>query len=131
MSELTQQTFLQNNASDPALSVTADGGRVLFFVQPDAGDNYGIWAQRYDANGVETGAIYQINTVETDAQTQPEVTVLNDDRILVTWVSGIANGIGEVRGRILDANGNLVLGSEDFLITPADTTANYARDQEV
>ncbi|MEX5566177.1 hypothetical protein SM764_22525, partial [Pseudophaeobacter sp. 1A16562] len=119
-------------ASDPALSVTADGGRVLFFAQADAGDNYGIWAQRYDANGVETGAIYQINTVETGRQVKPEVTVLKDGRILLSWMSGgTVDGTGEVRGRILDANGNLMSGNDDFLITPADTTANYARDQEV
>ncbi|MDE4306464.1 hypothetical protein PXK30_22870, partial [Phaeobacter gallaeciensis] len=91
----------------------------------------GIWAQRYDANGVETGAIYQINTVETDAQTQPEATVLSDGRILVIWMSGNSNGTGEVRGRILDANGNPVAGNDDDLITPADTTANYAKTPEI
>ncbi|WP_282063875.1 calcium-binding protein [Roseobacter litoralis] len=78
-----------------ATSVTAllDGGYVVTW-QEFRADNwgFGIFGQRYDAQGVERGAEFLINTETRDNQVSSEVTGLRDGGFVVTWASDRQDG---------------------------------------
>ncbi|MFV0473998.1 MAG: calcium-binding protein [Pikeienuella sp.] len=78
-------TSVQNLAHIAALK---DGGFVIIWQSGDLdGDNLGISAQRYDANGAPLGAEFQVNTYTTSAQNNPGVAALADGGFVVTWKS--------------------------------------------
>lgn len=126
--------------SDPSLAALADGSRIIFFAFDDGDINVdytGIWGQRYDKFGKKVDEQFRLNTDPANRQSVPEVTVLKDGSLVVTWMSGTTStGVGDVYGRLLDADGKLIPDTSDFVINPAATsstptsTANYAREAE-
>ena len=81
----THTTGVQNGANVTAL---ADGGWVVTWVsQGQDGDLYGIYQQRYHANGDAFGNETPVNTYTTDNQSAPSTTALSDGGWVVTWQS--------------------------------------------
>jgi Ca2+-binding RTX toxin-like protein len=58
------------------------------------GDSYGIFAQRFDANGTRAGVEFQVNTYTTSYQDVPSITSLSDG-FVITWQSFGQDGSGE------------------------------------
>ena len=120
----------------PAVTALGDGGwLVVWMSRDDAGNNFTIEAQRYNAAGIAVGGETQVNTTTGDnqlAQYSSDVTALKDGGWLVTWH---ATHPGENRFDIYaqryDATGNRV-GSEtqvntntlDLQYLPAVTALN-------
>ncbi len=127
--------FLVNTttASEQSLSsVTAlsDGGFLATWRSlGQDGSSYGIYGQRYDANGLTKGAEFRINTYTSSAQTAPAAGALPDGGFVVVWQSSGQDGASYgVYGQRYDAVGNTV-GSEfqvntyttDFQTSPSIT----------
>ena len=66
----------------------AGGGFVLTW-QSSAhdGSGWGVYGQRYTAQGTAQGAEFQINSYTIDWQQDPSVTALSDGSFVVTWQS--------------------------------------------
>ena len=81
----TDTAYCQTKPSATSLS---DGGFVVTWESDGQdGSGYGIFGQRYDANGQPVGNEFQINTYTDNDQIRPSVTGLNDGRFIVTWTS--------------------------------------------
>jgi len=98
----------------PDVTSLPGGGFVVVWTEMDpngAGTGYDILARRYDAAGNPTGAPVEIargvegysQDGEYGTQRHPDVTVLADGRIVVTWttMSGKVDGVAEVHHQIL------------------------------
>ena len=87
-----------------------DGGFVVFWdSHGQDGDNWGIYAQRFDAAGKPKGNEFQVNTYTIGAQTDPAVTTLADGGFVVTWSSTSQDSW--LLGQRYDANA-VAVGSE-------------------
>lgn len=58
------------------------------------GSGWGIFAQRYDANGIEQGGEFLVNSTTTNDQIYHEITALTDGGFLVSWQSANQDGSG-------------------------------------
>ena len=107
-------SFTTSTQSDASVASLSDGGYVVVwdsFGQDGASE--GVFAQRYDANGVIVGPELQVNSTVTASQFDPAVTGLNGGGFVVTWTdtSGLNGGSWDVVGQRYDAGGQPV-GSE-------------------
>lgn len=70
------------------VAALADGGFVVTWSsQEQDGSGYGIYGQRYDADGNPAGGEFPINTRTTNHQIYPSVAALEDGGFVVTWSS--------------------------------------------
>ncbi len=112
--EFQVNSYTTDNQFEPTIAALDDGGFVVTWTSDGQdGDSYGVYGQRYDANGVAVGPEFQINTFTTDIQRVPTITGLSDGGFLVTWTSvgdqdGSSSGIF---GQRYNADGT-VNGSE-------------------
>lgn len=106
-------TYTDDIQEDSAITTLADGGFVVTWTslgQDRSG--YGIYGQRYTANGDAVGAEFRINTYTSNWQYGSSVTALEGGGFAVTWVSYGQDGSEYgVYGQRYDANG-VKLGSE-------------------
>ncbi len=127
-SEILSKNFRVNTISTDSYdysSITGlnNGGFVMTWVSVGQdGDQGGIYAQRYNVNGVAQGSEFKINTYTIDSQGAPSITGLSEGGFVVTWVTfsqdSSRNGI---YGQRYDSNG-VAQGSE-FQIN-INTTVN-------
>lgn len=69
-----------------SMGALADGGYVVAWSSPD-GSSYGIYAQRYNADGTPFGGETQVNTNTADHQLYSATAGLADGGYVVTWMS--------------------------------------------
>ena len=112
-SEFQVNTEAGGNQRDAEIVATPDGGAIVVWTSKDQdGGGEGIYAQRYDADGLPLGAEFQVNSATADDQTEPAIAVAGDGSFVVVWTSKIGDGNAEgVFGQRFDANGN-ALGGE-------------------
>jgi Ca2+-binding RTX toxin-like protein len=124
-SETVVNTYTSSYQYYPSASGLSDGGWVVTWMsyQQD-GSGYGIYQQRYDADGTANGGETHVGTTTSSEQTYPDVTALSDGGWLVSWSSYNVSGGGYgVRQQRYDANGATV-GSETTVNTTT-TTQSY------
>lgn len=81
--------------SQPTAAVLADGGYVVCWTSEGvAPDGYGVYAQRFAADGSKLGAEILVNSYTTDYQYGQEVTALADGGFVVVWESNYQDGSG-------------------------------------
>lgn len=102
----------QNN---PDVDIRENGEFVVVWDSwfQDGGDR-GVYAQRFDANGVKVGNEFRVNTVTAYSQTKPKVRYMSDGRFIVIWESWrqdilTPSGYG-LYGKIFDAGGTALTG---------------------
>jgi len=82
----------QRNSSVTAL---ADGGWVVIWMSLNQdGSGYGVYQQRYRADGSPNGGEIQVNSYTAGHQWYPSVTALADGGWVVTWMSQDQDGSG-------------------------------------
>ena len=105
--EFQVNTYATSNQQNPSTATLSDGGFVVTW-QSDGqdGSNYGIYGQRYDANGAANGTEFQVNAYTASYQQNPSTTALSDGGFVVTWTSYEQDGSGNgIYGQRYDANG--------------------------
>src|SRR4029077_7528168 len=91
-------TYTPNQQLFPSATALKDGGFVVTWssVGQDDGSDWGIFGQRYAADGSPVGSEFRANTYTSGGQVSSCVTTLNDGGFVVTWMSpqdGSGNGI--------------------------------------
>jgi hypothetical protein len=81
-------SYITNNQTYPSIAAMSDGGFVVTWQSPGQdGSGYGVYAQRYNAQGQMQGGEFQVNSTSTGDQRYPSITALNDGGFVVTWES--------------------------------------------
>ena len=95
--------------SYPAVTELADGGFLVVWARPE------VHGRRFKADFTPVGDDFSINTLTTGNESQTDVVVHEDGRVLVVWTDqeDRAN-VTEIRGRLF--NKNLVAQGTDFRI---------------
>ena len=106
----------------PTVAGLDDGGYIVTWASfGQDGSGWGIYAQRYDDEGVAQGGETQINTYHIDKQTVPVVTALLDGGYVIAWQSTAEDGSGNgIYAQQYDADGNVVGGETHVSNETAD-----------
>ncbi|MBR0556595.1 hypothetical protein J5J10_12985 [Ciceribacter sp. L1K23] len=121
-SETRVNTTLSSAQTVRAVTGLADGGWVVTWSSDTQdGDDYGIYQQRYAANGSLVGSETRINTTTANGQIDPSVAGLADGGWVVTWTSWEQDGSGQgIYMQRYGANG-VAIGTETLVnVTTAD-----------
>ncbi|GAB1459282.1 hypothetical protein MASR2M50_10560 [Thauera sp.] len=119
-------TWTPNEQSQPAMARLADGGYVTVWTsQGQDGWGYGMYGQRYDAQGVAVGNQFQVNDYTPYDQVEPAIASLSGGGFVVVWTDrGGADGSGYgVFGQRYDADGLQV--GEAFLVNASTSSNQY------
>jgi Ca2+-binding RTX toxin-like protein len=123
--EFRVNTTVLNSQFEPAVAGLSDGGFVVTWQDNGTdGSGYGIYAQRYDANGAVTGGEFLINNTTSGNQQLPAITALPNGGFVVTWQSADVSGTG-IFARRYDAGGT-ALGTEFQVNTATASTQETA-----
>ena len=94
--EFQVNTTFAGPQKDPSVIGLADGGfLVTWGSEFQDGDVWGVYGQRFNADGDALGQEFLINTTTADAQKDPTVTVLTDGDVVVGWTSNNQDGDAE------------------------------------
>ncbi|RXJ71845.1 hypothetical protein CS022_19475 [Veronia nyctiphanis] len=122
---VTANTYLPSFQGFPTLEHFSDGSYVVAWQSYDQdGDEYGIFAQHFDAKGNKSGSEYQLNTSIVDFQSDVSLTVFSDDSFIATWHS-YHNGVSKpdhVMGRKFSQDGTPLTDELNFNVS---TSSNY------
>jgi hypothetical protein len=103
--ELQVNTTTSGFQGFPCVSGSSDGGFVVSWQGEDQ-DFDGIFAQRYDRNGVKQKEEFQVNLYSTSFQSFPSVCSLSDSGFVICWESaGPGSDALEIFGQIYNSNG--------------------------
>ncbi len=105
--EFRVNTFTDDIQGRPSVARLNDGGFVLtWHSNLQDGNSWGIYGQRYNANGTTNGEEFRVNTYTDNSQGEPSVTGLNDGGFVVTWHSEDQDGSGYgIYGQRYNASG--------------------------
>jgi large repetitive protein len=111
--EFRVNTYMTNYQFDSAITALGDGGFIVSWTSFDLdGDHWGIYAQRYNANGLAMGQEFQVNTY-IDPVWNSEIIALSDGGFLVSWqnIDQSQNPGDSIYARRFDAN-SVAVGNE-------------------
>ena len=89
-SEIQANTYTYHNQSYSDVTTFADGSFVVVwgnYTRSGWDTSDSIQAQMFAADGTKVGSDFLVNTTTSGKQERPEVTTLNDDSFVVTWMS--------------------------------------------
>jgi Ca2+-binding RTX toxin-like protein len=121
-SEFRVNTSANGNQFLSELAPLASGGFVAVYAVSGSGtldgNNHGVVAQLFAANGSKVGSEFLVNTTIPAAQTDPAVAPLPGGGFVVTWTD-YSNAPGDVKMQLFDAAGTKV-GGETLVNTRTD-----------
>lgn len=92
--EFVVNTYTAGTQGMPAIAALKDGGFVIaWHSNVQDGNGYGIFAQRYNADGTRNGVEFQVNTYTSSDQQYPYVAAsASDGGFLIVWYSLFQDG---------------------------------------
>lgn len=102
----------------PSVAGLSNGGFVVVwqsFEQEGVGKGWGIYGQRYAADGAKAGPEFHVNTDDVFDQEGPQVAVLDGGRFVVAWSGWDSSGRG-VKAQLFREAGSKV-GGENLINT--------------
>ncbi len=132
--EFQVNTTVANDQVQASVVGLDDGGFLVSWQSLDQdGDNYGIYAQQFDAAANKVNGEFQINTTTAGSQADVELTLLQDGRLVAIYESDLQDGSGDtVVGRIFtptlnehSPNGTVVAVASQ-VIDPDDSSFTYS-----
>lgn len=88
-------TFQTSSQTRPAVAMDADGDFVVVWESDQQdGENYGIFGQRFDKDGIKQGPEFQVNSETAYSQLRPDVAMDEDGDFVITWQSYYQDGSG-------------------------------------
>jgi hypothetical protein len=123
--EFQVNTHTESGQRFPAVAMDKKGNFVITWESlGQDGDGPGIFAQRFDKEGLAIGPEFQVNTYTESDQTFPAVAMDKKGRFVITWQSWNQVGSGlEVFAQRFD-KGGLVIGPE-FQVNSYTEIAQY------
>ncbi len=102
--EFRVNSFTTGNQQSPSVTTLSDGSWVVTWMSyGQDGDGDGIYGQRYDSSGTESGGEFAVNINTTNSQQEPSITALSDGGWVVAWWSSTGN---DIYGRRFNINDN-------------------------
>ena len=100
--EFQINTETTDSQQDQRVEALPNGGFIVIWESNlQDGDQYGIYAQQFDASGNSIGNELHLTTTTIGIQADPNITVLDDGRIVAVWESDNNDGDSEgIVGRI-------------------------------
>ncbi|MGJ5631155.1 beta strand repeat-containing protein [Nostoc sp. CALU 1950] len=95
MAEFQVNTENASNQNNSTVAIDADGDFVISWAsdgQDGSGD--GIYAQRYNSDGVAQGSEFRANTTITGSQSNPTIAIDADGDFVISWASNGQDGSG-------------------------------------
>ena len=93
-STTTDNQAIQPNVAQ-AVAADANGNYVIVWASNlQDGSLYGVYAQRFNAQGVAQGAEFLVNSITADNQINPAVAMDDAGNFVVTWASNLQDGDG-------------------------------------
>ncbi len=114
---LVNSAYTDDDQDAPTVAVDAAGNFVVVWesIHQD-GDGWGVYGQRYAADGTTLGSAFQVNTVTAGDQQDPTLAMDNAGNFVVAWQSFGQDGDGYgVYARRYDATG-AALDTSEFLV---------------
>jgi Putative Ig domain/Dockerin type I domain len=126
--EFQVNTFTKSSQRDAAVAMAPTGEFVIVWQSlGEDGSAWGVYGQRFDANGVRQGGEFRINETTKGHQWHPDVAFLSNGGFVVTW-DGRGHGDRDgVFSRVYAANGTAT-GGETLVNT---TTSGFQTDPAV
>jgi hypothetical protein len=88
--EFKVNTYTPERQRETAIAMDNSGDFVIVWgSQYQDGNNWGLFAQRYNTSGAPNGSEFQVNTYTTGYQGEPSVSMDNAGDFIITWTSGI------------------------------------------
>ncbi len=125
--EFRINTTTSFDQSRPSIAGLKDGGFIVTWQSNNQdGSGYGIYGQRYNADGTTRGTEFRANTTTFGNQIEPSVVALTNGGYVVTWTSsdGQDGSSAGVYGQRYDANG-VAAGSEFRINTYTTSNQMY------
>lgn len=106
--------FLVNDIEEkaqgnPEVAILDDGSFIVVwesYEQEGIGKDYGIYAQRFDGNGIKLGTEFLVNSYTNDAQRHPSISLFDNGSFIIAWSSRGQDGFEEgIYAKFYDANG--------------------------
>jgi hypothetical protein len=86
--EFRVNTYTTNQQASPSVAMNSDGDFVVAWESYGQDGSFtGIYAQRYNAAGVQQGIEFRVNTYTTNQQASPSVAMDSDGDFVVVWQS--------------------------------------------
>lgn len=127
-SEFLVNSHITASQSDSTVSGLADGGYIVVWQSNIQDTNsYGVYGQRYDANGDTVGDETLINTYIISEQRNPTVTVLKNGGFVVAWESDQDGGYLGIYAQQFEAK---LFGTSDADTITDNIGANYLNGQD-
>lgn len=93
--EFRVNSHTSNQQEIPSVAGLDNGGFVIVWRSyGQDGASFGIYAQRYNADGTAVGGEFRVNTYTSNTQDDPTVAAMADGGFLVTWQSNNQDGSG-------------------------------------
>ncbi|NBJ11494.1 hypothetical protein [Microvirga arsenatis] len=107
-------TYAAGDQSLPEVVALTDGGWVVTWTSSEQdGSEYGVYQQRYNANGSPRGGEQKVNTTTVASQEKSSIAAMPDGGWVVTWTSGDQDGSGSgIYQQRYDSNGMPVGGEQ-------------------
>lgn len=111
--EFQVNSYTTNAQSQPATAIAADGSFIVVWESygQDALSTDGIFAQRYDADGISVGTEFQVNRYTSRHQAAPTVAMSADGAFVIAWHGEGTGDTSGVFAQRFDASGT-PLGTE-------------------
>ncbi|MBI5329581.1 MAG: cadherin-like domain-containing protein, partial [Betaproteobacteria bacterium] len=110
--EFRINTHITSDQYAPSLTTLSDGGFVAsWHSYSQDGSDFGVYAQRYNAQSQAVGGEFRVNTHTADGQSAPSLTALSDGGFVASWHSYGQDGSGfGVYAQRYDAQSQAVSG---------------------
>jgi hypothetical protein len=108
--EFRVNTYTENSQYTSSVAALADGGFVVTWASNGQdGSGWGVYAQRYGADGQPIGPEFRVNTYTESSQYTPSVAALADGGFVATWTSiGQDGSEGGIYAQYFGADGQPV-----------------------
>ncbi|WP_230182820.1 DUF4347 domain-containing protein, partial [Aquabacterium sp. CECT 9606] len=93
-SEFRVNTYTTSDQFYPAIAMNTTGFVITWTSYGQDGDNYGVYAQRYNASGVAQGSEFKVNTTNTNIQKSSQIGMDDSGNFVIAWSSYAQDGAG-------------------------------------
>jgi hypothetical protein len=122
-SEFHVNTYLTNDQQFPSVDGLEDGSFVVVWQSAGQdGSGFGIYAQRFSADGIALGSEFRVNVNTLGNQQRPSVVGLSGRDFVVTWQDDNQDGSGfGVYARVIRGNQMPVLTQPSMMLKDGET----------
>lgn len=126
--EFLVNTTTARGQIDPTITSLGNGNFVVTWTDDSqTGDDESgtsIRGQIFQSNGAKVGPEFVINTTTAGSQTDAAVSLLDEDRFVVTWTDNAASSNEDIYGQIFSADG--VKAGSEFLVNATALGEQYS-----